>query len=222
MKSPFDYEFADTQTCGSSTTIAGKNSNRTRVLVNGAVRDTFCYDDRDRLTSRNGVAFGYDDFGRTASGIGKSFSWDERNQHVSTTTGGITVGLKRDGSGRVVERIASGEPMVRQSFTGPGDSATFTLNNLNVVTDYVLALPGGVGVTVNGVASSAGGGGSGPTTTVAGATTTVAGPTTTVAGATTTTTIASGGSGTPVFGEGFVGGWSTSGSYQVATGGNPG
>ncbi len=57
------------------------------------------------------------------------------------------------------------------------------------------------------------GGGSGPTTTVAGPTTTVAGP--------TTTTIAAA-SGTAVFGEGFVGGWSTSSSYQVASGGNPG
>ena len=47
----FDYEFSGSHSCG--TTTAGKNSNRTRVLVNGAVRDTFCYDDRDRLISRN-------------------------------------------------------------------------------------------------------------------------------------------------------------------------
>ncbi len=91
-----EYEFSAAHTCGTAT--AGRNSNRTRVLLNGVVRDTFCYDDRDRLTTRNGAAVTYDVYGRTATLAGKTFGWNERNNNTSTnsTTPAYTTTLTRD------------------------------------------------------------------------------------------------------------------------------
>ena len=50
---------------------AGKELQPDPCVVERAVRDTFCYDDRDRLITRNGNTVTYDTYGRTATWAGK-------------------------------------------------------------------------------------------------------------------------------------------------------
>jgi YD repeat-containing protein len=82
----FDYEFSAAPTCGYAG--SGKNSNRTRVLLNGATRDTLCTNDMDQTVSLTGgaVALTYDSYGRMTTGFGKTLSYDSLDRHTGTDT----------------------------------------------------------------------------------------------------------------------------------------
>ena len=121
----YNYEFAATAACGTFTG-AGKNSNRTRVLVNSVARDTFCYNDQDQLVSRSQAptTLGYDAWGRTSSALGKTFSFDDANRHTQTVTGANVVGYKWDGIDRIVQRTtnAAGDTTTYPSYVSAGDT----------------------------------------------------------------------------------------------------
>ncbi len=146
----FDYEFAATAACGQAG--AGKNGNRTRVLQNGVVRDTFCTNDQDQTYSRTGAAidFVFDGLGRMTSGYTKTFTYDSLNRHRSTVGAGVTATLLLDGRDRRVGRTATGDTTTWYSYAGPSDSPTWTMVPNGAgrrVSDYVVPLPGGV--TIN-------------------------------------------------------------------------
>ncbi len=147
--STFDYQFA--ATCGDLN--SGKNSNRSRVLLNGAVRDTLCTDGQDRTTqvTLSGVtqSLGYDPVGRMTTGFGKTFGYDSLNRHTTTTAGGVSTSFTYDPQGRRVKRTsnAPGDTTTTMAYVGSSDSPTFTLTGgpgTWVITDYVVGLPGGV------------------------------------------------------------------------------
>jgi len=86
----------------------------------------------------------------------QTFGWDGADRHVSTAVlNGSTVTYKRDAAGRVIECTETGQPAVRYGYTGPGDSAAFTMSSPdNATIDRHLALIGGVLVTKTGATQS--------------------------------------------------------------------
>lgn len=170
------YGFADAGGCGVNAR-AGLNGNRTSFTDqpdgSGAVTTSYCYDQADRLTSTtvtgtpaDGVSpvgsaipasqLAYDAHGNTSTLADQTLGYDVSDQHVMTTLAdGTVIAYVRDVTGRIVQRTqtpAGQNPqvtVVRYGHTGSGDGAALILDGQNTLLQQVLALPGGVTVTMS-------------------------------------------------------------------------
>lgn len=131
---------------------AGKNTNRTRV-TRGAVTDSYCYDQADRLQTGPGITgVSYDDHGNTITLTGatpSTFGWDAAERNITVTQAGTTTAYTRDPVDRVLVRQRSGAATetTRYGYTGHQAASTYTLNTANTITSRTLGLPGGVTLT---------------------------------------------------------------------------
>ena len=142
------YTFAAAGGCGPATT-AGANTNRTAKTAGGATT-TYCYDHADRLVSTSDPRFAtiaYDARGNTTTLGTQVLGYDGADRHVSTQVGATTVRYVRDATDRIVERTLNGATVARYGYSGAGDSASFTMDATNAVTEATLGLLGGVMVT---------------------------------------------------------------------------
>lgn len=111
---------------------AVRNTGRSVAKLDGVPTATYCYDKADRLVSSTDASVGsptYDNRGNTKTIGAQTLYWDGADRHMETdVSGGPTVSYRRDATGRIVERT-EGSSVVRYGYTGPGDSAAFTLTN---------------------------------------------------------------------------------------------
>ena len=106
---------------------------------------TAAYDTRGNTT----------DLSDTVAG-GQTLVYDSANRHASTSTtpvsgSGVQVGYSRDATDRIVVRTTSGqsgEPaQLKHGYSGPGDTADYTLDAAGNVLEHTIGLPGGVLLT---------------------------------------------------------------------------
>lgn len=143
---------------------ANKNSNRTKMTING-VSTSYCYDQSDRLLTSSDQRFTdakYDSRGNTISLGGLSshnttFAYDssDRNTQIKETYSDRTqkqVDYVRDVQGRLVNRKYTVAGVVKANdgygYTGSGDSPDFLTDVNGAVTQKYYALAGGVRVTI--------------------------------------------------------------------------
>ncbi len=147
-----DYAFAATGGCGAQT-AAGRNTNRTSLIDNAGTPTTYCYDQADRLTSSSDVSVGtvtYDSYGNTATIGTQTLLYESGDRHTATRVGGAEiVRYGRDATGRITIRTEGGS-VVRYGSAGPGNSASFTMDTANSVTERTIGLVGGVLLTKRG------------------------------------------------------------------------
>ncbi len=149
-----DYGFgANGASCAFSSADAGRSTNRSSVRVNAGTPTTFCYDRADRLVSSTDPSVGtpaYDSHGNTTTLGNQTLVYDGADRHMETKlNGSIVVRYQRDPTGRITART-EGSTTVRYGFAGPGDSASFTMDASNNVTERTVSLVGGVMVTKRG------------------------------------------------------------------------
>jgi RHS repeat-associated protein len=145
------YVFDATNGCGPATT-AGNNTNRTSVTDNTTTFH-YCYDRTDRLTSSpDDAAVGtpaYDAHANTTTLGAQTMVYDGANRHMATTAGATSVRYTRDATGRVTSRT-EGATTTRYGYTGAGDSAGFSIDATNAVTERTFSLLGGALLTRRG------------------------------------------------------------------------
>jgi RHS repeat-associated protein len=149
------YEFGTTTPpgCGAATVAAvtaGRNTNRTRQIIESGATTTYTYDNADRLTNSSDATVGtvaYDSHGNTTSIFGETHTYDAADRHISTTKAGTTVAYTRDATDRIVARKVGATTIARYGTTGPGDTADFTTNTANQIQEVTLTLPGGALLT---------------------------------------------------------------------------
>ncbi|MCA1683542.1 MAG: hypothetical protein LC708_00180, partial [Actinobacteria bacterium] len=146
------YAFAASGGCGAQGD-AGKNTNRTSVVDNGATT-SYCYDGADRLTSASDAAVGtpvYDAHGNTTTLGSQTLGYDHSDRHLSTTSGATSVTYVRDATDRIISRT-EGLASSRYGYSGPGDRSSFTTDGLGLLTqERTHSLVGGVLVTKRGL-----------------------------------------------------------------------
>lgn len=171
----FSYEFgtqdpACTGVAGSNTN-ANRNSNRTKLTINGQMT-SYCYDFADRLASSSDAKFTnatYDSHGNT-TGLGDAtlktdfaYDADDRNTSIKESTNGTAtkeVAYGRDVQNRIISREYKVAGQIQSNntygYTGAGDSPDFLLDGNGAVVQKYLSLPGGVSVTIKPQSTSAG------------------------------------------------------------------
>jgi RHS repeat-associated protein len=145
----YTYAFAGSAGCGAAAG-AGRSTNRTSMSDNGGAATTYCYDQADRLTSTTAAGFGtvaYDANGNTTTLGGQALTYDGADRHVQTVNAGTTVRYVRDATDRIIERKVGGVTVARYGFSGSGDSADFTMDSSNAVTERTIGLVGGATLT---------------------------------------------------------------------------
>lgn len=139
---------------------AGKNSNRTSLVKNGATT-TYCYDQADRLVKSSDVKLTtpiYDAHGNTtqlgnASNLTK-FTYDssDRNSSITEVSTNKATYYDRDVQGRVVARYHDVNDVtvdeLYYGFTGSGDTPDYIRNASWQISEKYLQLPGGVLLTI--------------------------------------------------------------------------
>ena len=142
------YRFDAFGGCG-ALAAAGKNTNRTAMVDNGATT-TYCYDGADRLASASDATLGapaYDAHGNTTKLGNQDLAYDGADRHVQTKAGLTTVRYGRDATDRIVSRTEGGVT-TRYGYAGDGDSADFVTDALGVaVLERTIGLLGGVLLT---------------------------------------------------------------------------
>ncbi len=161
----YSYQFgAQDASCGSAnnmnTSGAGKNSNRTKQIVNG-VTTTYCYDYADRLISSSDAkvtAATYDTHGNTtqlgSTGNVTQFGYDssDRNTSITQVTGNKATYYDRDVQNRIAARyhdvnnVTTDE--IYYGFTGAGDTPDYLRNASWQISEKNLQLPGGMLLTI--------------------------------------------------------------------------
>ena len=149
---------------------ANKNSNRTKLIVNGQVT-TYCYNQADQLIDSSDARFSdavYDAHGNTLSlgdsGSRTEFTYDssDRNIGILETTGSGTkeIQYSRDASNRIVSRTyktnGATDGTSYYGYNGMSDTPGFVTDQNGTVVQKYLSLPGGVIATVNPQSTSAG------------------------------------------------------------------
>jgi RHS repeat-associated protein len=138
----YTYGFAAAGGCGVAG-AAGKNANRTSLVIDGGTPVTYCYDHADRLTSTTATgyagAIAYDAHGNTTTIAGETRSYDAADRHLATTKGTTTVTYTRDAADRIVARN-DGTTTVKYS-------AGVTLDAAGNLIERTIPLPGGVLLT---------------------------------------------------------------------------
>lgn len=131
---------------------AGRNGNRTSVVVDGATATptTYCIDANDKISSTNDARYptlAYDARGNTTTLGGETLTYDGASRHVQTVKGGTTVRYVRDVADRIVERKVNGTTVARYSYSAAGDTGDATLDASNNVVERTIPLIGGVLLT---------------------------------------------------------------------------
>ncbi|MCA1683613.1 MAG: hypothetical protein LC708_00560, partial [Actinobacteria bacterium] len=149
-----DYGFAaNGAPCAFSSAAAGRNTNRSSLTLNAGTPTTYCYDQADRLVSSSDPTVGtpvYDSHGNTTTLGTQTLVYDGADRHMMTMVNGVeVVRYERDATGRITSRT-EGTTTTRYGFAGPGDSASFTMDAANTVTERTIALVGGAMVTKRG------------------------------------------------------------------------
>jgi RHS repeat-associated protein len=146
------YGFATASGCGPQS-APGRNTNRSSVTVNTGIPTNYCYDQADRLVSSTDPAVGtpsYDSHGSTTTLGSETLIYDGADRHVETKVNASTVvRYQRDATGRITSRT-EGSTVTHYGYAGPGDSAAFTMDATNNVTERTIGLVGGVIVTKRG------------------------------------------------------------------------
>jgi RHS repeat-associated protein len=92
----------------------------------------------------------YDSFGNTATIGAQTLLYDGGDRHTATRVGGAeVVRYGRDATGRITSRT-EGASVVHYGSAGPGDSASFTMDAANTVTERTIGLVAGVLLTKRG------------------------------------------------------------------------
>lgn len=145
----YTYGYAASGGCGVAT-AAGKNTNRTTLVVDGGTPVTYCYDHADRLTSTAAAgytgAIAYDAHGNTTTIAGETRAYDAVDRHLATTKGATTVTYTRDATDRIVARN-DGTTTVKYAYSASGDTGDATLDAAGNVTERTITLPGGLLLT---------------------------------------------------------------------------
>ena len=164
----FAYEFGsqDASCTGAVNPSAARNSNRTKLTINGQVT-TYCYDYADRLTDSSDVRFGtptYDSHGNTLSlGTGSSqtqLEYDSSDRNTAVAEGTRRVEYIRDATDRIIRRTSTdGSTTVsdeKHVYSGSSSSPAAILDASDTVVAKYITLPGGVNVKIKPQSTSAG------------------------------------------------------------------
>lgn len=171
----YSYEYGSPDSSCSSlagyNANAGKDSNRTKMTING-ISTTYCYNMADQLISSSDGRFTnatYDTHGNT-TGLGDAdhltaFAYDntDRNTGIKEQyTGGDKkeVSYNRDAQDRLINRTYKVNDAIKAQdsygYTGSSDSPSFLMDTNGAVTQKYLSLVGGVSVTIKPQSVSAG------------------------------------------------------------------
>jgi RHS repeat-associated protein len=166
----YSYEFGAPDNSCSTTpgynSNAGRNGNRTKMVVNG-LSTTYCYDSADRLIGSSDSMLTdvkYDSHGNTLSlgAIDKKteLSYDAGDRNVSIKSGTKETLYIRDVQNRIITREHKSDGSLRSkvsySFTGMGDTPDALLDGEGKVKQKYITLPGDVIVTIKTDSTSAG------------------------------------------------------------------
>ena len=161
-----------TASCGVA--AAGKNGNRTSFSDNFDGTTTsvaYCYDNADRLaatavtnapvgaspvaggnltTTGPGASLAYDSHGNTTVLADQTLSYDVADRHIGTVLDdGTTITYTLDAGGRMVARTVTGSPTASENGTIRYLAGGAIADSSSVVQQWVVALPGGVTLSVD-------------------------------------------------------------------------
>jgi RHS repeat-associated protein len=151
------YSYAARPSCPSQN--AGENTNRTSVTI-GTTTTSYCYNNADQLVSSTvdgttSTSYAYNERGDQTSDNGTTYTWDSSDRAASAATGGTSTTSTYDAVDRLVESdkyTSSGNlvthTIFRYFYAGYSDSPAAVLDVLNNVQQQIVALPGGVTVTL--------------------------------------------------------------------------
>ncbi|MGH9164505.1 MAG: RHS repeat-associated core domain-containing protein [Acidimicrobiales bacterium] len=132
-------------------TATGRNTNRTTMADSATATTTSsCYDAADRLVSTTDARYAtidYDERGNTKVLGNQVLAYDGADRHMATTVGATIVSYVRDAADRIIEHKLGGATVARYGYGGAGDSASFTMDSTNTVTERTIGLIGGVTLT---------------------------------------------------------------------------
>jgi RHS repeat-associated protein len=153
--STYTYGYGTTTGCPDNN--AGANTNRTNLTITGAGAGTtsYCYNNADQLTSTTlnsgtpNTNFNYDpNTGNQTLDNSTTLTWDSANRLATTTNpAGAVTAYTYDPLNRVIQQ-QDGTTTVRYSYAGTTTSPAAILDNNSNLLDTLVALPGGVTVTV--------------------------------------------------------------------------
>jgi RHS repeat-associated protein len=150
------YSYASDSPSCSLGRAAGRNSNRTAVADNGTTAATYCYDAADRLVSSTDARYStaqYDAHGNTTTLGTATLGYDAADRHMTSVSGTTSVRYVRDAQDRIVERKVGGVTVAKYGYSGDDDSPDFTMSAGGAVIDQLIAVVGGVIVSVNASSS---------------------------------------------------------------------
>jgi len=132
--------------------VAGRNTNRTKLVDTGGVAASYTYDQADRLTAVTGDTrytgtITHDTHGSMTTIGGASMGYDMADRHTQTVNGATTVAYTRDTLDRITQRKVNGAVVANYGYCGGSDSPCVTLDNANNVLEKVIGLAGGVTLT---------------------------------------------------------------------------
>ena len=124
------------------------------VNNNLATTTRYCYDGADRLLAATGAqpmtasTVVYDQRGNTTRLGNQQLGYDGTDRNTSMSAGSTTVDYSRDATDRITRRAATGEPTIRYSYSGPGDTPDLVLSTTGQVLERQISLAGGVLLTL--------------------------------------------------------------------------
>ena len=146
------YSYAASPSCPDPN--AGENTNRTSVTI-GSAATSYCYNSADQLVSSTtggttSTSYSYNERGDQTDDNGTTYTWDSADRAATATTGATTVTSIYDAVDRVIQSAstASGSSTVRYSYAGYTGSPAAVVSTSNTVLQQLVALPGGVSVTL--------------------------------------------------------------------------
>lgn len=128
------YAYAPSGGCG-LLTLAGKNTNRTSMTVNGGAATNYCYDDADRLTSTTDSRYSsivYDTRGNTTTLGSEVMTYDGADRHMKTVKGSTSVTYARDATDRIVSRTVTGPATVAFRASSTADTGPLPATTLDI------------------------------------------------------------------------------------------
>jgi RHS repeat-associated protein len=136
----------------------GANTNRTSVTTPAGTTD-YCYNTADQLVSSittptggNATAstsYAYSEDGDQTDDNGTTYTWDASDRVATATTpSGQTITSTYDAVNRLIQSASSTGSTVRYSYAGYTDAPAAVLDTSNNILQQLVALPGGVTVTL--------------------------------------------------------------------------
>ncbi|MGH9024434.1 MAG: RHS repeat-associated core domain-containing protein, partial [Acidimicrobiia bacterium] len=124
---------------------AARNTNRAYAAA--ATRHDACYDGADRLVTDTAAgAATYDNRGNIVQMGSTSHGYDGDDRHHASASGPTTVEVRRDATGRIIERSTAGVT-TRYGYTDGSDRPAYASDASGNLIERYLSLPAGVLVT---------------------------------------------------------------------------